>query len=80
VTPTPNDYHAYAEAKLRVVLGEAKAASALTSTLESLGLRRIETVEDLHRFGRALVAAGGFAGAVGGLLTVHAVMHGARAD
>jgi hypothetical protein len=80
VTPASNDFHAYAEAKLRVVLGEAKAASALTTTLESLGIRRIQSADDLHRFGRALVAAGGFAGAVGGLLTVHAVMHGARAD
>jgi len=72
------DYHAFAISKLVAVLGAHKAATAMAEALRACALERIETADDLHSLSQALVRTGGFAGAVGGLLGVHAVIHGAR--
>lgn len=74
--PPPTEWHAVAAAKLAAVLGEAKGAVALDGALRATGLVRISTATELYRVAQHLSAAGGFASAVGGLLGVHAVMHG----
>jgi hypothetical protein len=70
----PTDWNAVALAKLTKVLGAERGRRAMTEALQALALASL----DLYRFARHLVAGGGFAGAVGGLLRLHAVMHGAR--
>ncbi|WP_147444804.1 hypothetical protein [Corallococcus sp. CA053C] len=78
MTTTPSkDWHGVAVAKLTSVLGPARGSAALEEALRATGLTHITSADELHRFAQALVHAGGFAGAVGGLLSVHAVMHGA---
>jgi hypothetical protein len=74
--PPPTEWHAVAAAKLVAVLGEAKGALALDGALHATGLARISTATELYRVAQQLSASGGFAAAVGGLLGVHAVMHG----
>ena len=75
---TPSkDWHGVAIAKLTSVLGPARGSAALEEALRATGLTHITSADELHRFAQALITAGGFAGAVGGLLSVHAVMHGA---
>lgn len=78
MTAAATDWHAVATAKLTHVLGEERGRQLLASTLATTGLTALTSADELHRFAQALVEAGGFAGAVGGLLSLHAVMHGAR--
>jgi hypothetical protein len=66
-----------AASKLARVVGGVAAEEVRLRVLGELGMVRLESVDDLYRFARALAQQGGFAGAVGGLLSVHAVMHGA---
>jgi hypothetical protein len=44
--------------------------------MRATGLARISTANELYRIAQHLSSSGGFAAAVGGLLGVHAVMHG----
>lgn len=74
----PTDWNAVALAKLTKVLGAERGRRAMTEALQALALASLASADDLYRFARHLVAGGGFAGAVGGLLRLHAVMHGAR--
>ncbi len=74
------EWHEVALAKLTRVLGAERGAHEMRATLHEIGLTTLSSAEDLHAFAQAFVARGGFAGAVGGLLSVHAVMHGARTD
>lgn len=74
--PSPTDWQAIAEARLGSVLGPAKGSAALTDGLRALRLERLASARDLHRFAQYLIASGGFTSAVGGLLSVHAVMYG----
>jgi len=83
--PGPTEWHAIAESRLTSVLGPTKGAAAFGEALRAVGL--VATAGDLHRLAQHLSASGGFASAVGGLLSVHAVMYGgdlgitsARAD
>ncbi len=85
--PAPTEWHAIAETRLTSVLGPTKGAAAFGEALRAVGLVRVATADDLHRLAQHLSASGGFASAVGGLLSVHAVMYGgdlgitsARAD
>ncbi|RKH18763.1 hypothetical protein D7X74_08715 [Corallococcus sp. CA047B] len=71
------DWHGIAVAKLNSVLGPARGPVVLEEALRATGLSHISSADELHRFAQALITTGGFAGAVGGLLSVHAVMHGA---
>lgn len=70
-------WHGVALAKLTAVLGPTKAEVALRETLALIDKDELRSADDLLLFARALCDAGGFAGAVGGLLSVHAVLHGA---
>ena len=74
--PPPTEWHAVAAAKLVAVLGDVRGAVALDGALRATGLQRISTASELYRVSQHLSGSGGFAAAVGGLLSVHAVMHG----
>lgn len=63
--------------KLTRVLGETMAEDVFAATLREIGLSRLETANDLYRFAQQVIKMGGFVGAVGGLLSVHSVIHGA---
>ncbi|RKG75246.1 hypothetical protein [Corallococcus terminator] len=76
----PRDWHGVAVAKLNSVLGPARGPVVLEEALRATGLVHINSADELHRFAQVLITTGGFAGAVGGLLSVHAVMHGASGD
>jgi len=69
-------WQAVALSKLTRVLGERAGREALARALAETGLAEIFSSEDLRRVALALAAQGGFAGAVGGLLGVHAAMYG----
>jgi len=73
-------WHAVARAKLTAVLGAAKAEDAMRDTLAKIGRRELRSADDLYLFAEALAEASGFTGTIGGLLTVHALLHGAHAD
>ena len=73
-------WHDVALAKLTAVLGAPAAIEHVADGLGALGLEKISTVDELQRFAQHLSTKGGFAGAVGGLLSVHATIHGARLD
>lgn len=75
--PLPNDWHGVAESRLTAVLGPAKGTAALADALQAIGVTRLESASDLHRLAQHLSATGGFASAVGGLLSVHATLYGA---
>ena len=74
--PPPADWNDVAHAKLAAVLGAAKAEALMSELLGELRLTALTSADDLYRFGARLAAQGGFAGAVGGLLSVHAVIRG----
>lgn len=63
--------------KLTRVLGEDGARRAFDAALEEARLTRIDTADDLYAFAETLTAMGGMEGAVGGLLSVAAVLRGA---
>jgi hypothetical protein len=77
-TIDPTDWNAVALGKLTKVLGAERGNRAMTEALRALTLDSLTSADDLYRFARHLAAGGGFVGAVGGLLSLHAVMHGAR--
>ena len=76
MSTAPNDWDAVARAKLDRVLGTTLAGQVYADTLIGLAMSRIESAADLRRFADRLAAQGGFAGAVGGLLSVHVALHG----
>jgi hypothetical protein len=67
-----------ARTKLANVLGEARAQRIYGETIASLGMRELRTADDLYAFGELLATRGGFEAAVGGLLSVAAVVRGAQ--
>ncbi len=77
--PPPADWNEVAHAKLSAVVGEEKAGALMRALLHELNVDALTSADDLYRFGQRLSAKGGFAGAVGGLLSVHAVIRGAAA-
>lgn len=76
--PATRDWHAVAVTKLAAVLGAGQGEYALKEAMRAAQLQHIASAADLHRVAQALSAMGGFAGAVGGLLSVHAVLYGAN--
>ena len=76
--PSPTAWHDVALDKLTRVLGKNRARTLMADTLREADLVSLDSPRDLQRFARILIEAGGFAGAVGGLLSVHAVMYGAE--
>ncbi len=76
---TPDALRELAMGKLSRVLGEEMAVRIYDEALRAAGLRAITTADDLHAFAHALVARGGMEAAIGGLLSVAAVVRGAGA-
>jgi hypothetical protein len=64
--------------KLTRVLGRETGMDVYTQALHTLGMAQLASADDLHRFAQHVAGLGGFAGAVGGLLSVHSVIHGAK--
>lgn len=73
---SPTDWNNVALTRLTNVLGEGPGRRVMADGLHAIGLTTLATASDLHRFSLALAPMGGFAAAVGGLLGLHAVMHG----
>ncbi len=63
--------------KLTRVLGTVAGQRVFEETLNSLHLATLATPDDLFAFGVALTRRKGFESAVGGLITVAAVLRGA---
>lgn len=64
-------------AKLSNVLGNDKAREVHAAGLRIVDLEELRSPDDLYRFAQHVMTLGGFAGTVGALLSVHAVIHGA---
>jgi hypothetical protein len=75
-----DDWHHVAQDKLTRVLGANAGPATMREVLLEIGTARLESAEDLRRFASALSRRGGFAGAIAGLLSVHAAMYGAHAE
>lgn len=63
--------------KMVRVLGPDKAAILLEEMMASVGLHRINTVQELLTVSNALIKAGGFPSVVGRSLKVFAILRGA---
>lgn len=74
---TASRWNEVALAKLSNVLGSALGEEVYVETLRALVLDSLGSADDLFRFAQLVKERDGFAGAVGALLSVHAVMHGA---
>jgi hypothetical protein len=77
--PTDEALSELALGKLERVLGPTQGKRVYRETLTALGLSDLQTPDDLYRFGQCLARQGAIHGAVGGLLTVAAVLRGASA-
>jgi hypothetical protein len=64
--------------KLIHIFGEAKAQALLERAMAAAGVKAIDRPDDLLRVARALEVMGGIVGAVGAMLSVSAVMLGAK--
>ena len=71
-------YATFAQEKLTRVLGRDRAQRIYQDTLAEAGLADLRTADDLHAFGQQLSRSAGFEAAVGGLLSVAAIIRGAR--
>lgn len=78
--PASSDPRDVAVQKLNRIFGEVKGPKILQAALSSAGLSNIETADDLLKVARALEARGQIEGAAGAMLSVAAVMMGARTD
>jgi hypothetical protein len=65
--------------KLSNVVGRERAEEVLATTLLELGVDDLRSANDLYAFAQRVKRMEGFVGAVGALLSVHAVIHGAVA-
>ena len=74
---TSSQWNEVALAKLSNVLGSAQGEEVYVETLRALVLDNLGSADDLFRFAQLVKQRDGFVGAVGALLSVHAVMHGA---
>lgn len=75
---TAQTFDGLARDKLVRVLGRATGERVFAETLQHLRRTQIDTADDLYAFGEELTNRGGFEAAVGRLLSVAAVMRGAR--
>jgi len=78
--PDGHDWNGLALEKLSKVLGDAKARETMESALQKSGLPALRSADDLYRFAQELTAMPGFARAIGGMLSLQAVMRGAQPD
>ena len=77
-SPPAVDFRALAVEKMDRVLGRSRARQLLARILADTGLT-LTTADDLYAFSAELAKLPGFEGAVGGMLSVEAVLHGAVA-
>jgi hypothetical protein len=75
-----NVIHDLALRKLSRVLGAEQARAIMDRALVVLGKKKLDSADDLHRFAQLLIKEKGFASAVGGILSVDAVMLGAKPE
>lgn len=75
--PPPTAWNDVAIAKLTRVLGERPGRELMTETLATLGIAEIASADQLRDFATILSRKGGFAAALGALLSVHAATYGA---
>lgn len=75
---TESRWNDVALTKLSNVIGKANAEEVYAETLQALALESLHSADDLLRFAQHVREREGFVGAVGALLSVHAVMHGAK--
>lgn len=73
--PVADDWHGVAIGKLTKVMGSAAGQALAESVLNEIGIAKLTSAKDLHRFAGALSHRGGFAAAVGALLGLHATMY-----
>ena len=78
MTTAVDDWNAVALAKLVSVLGPEAGHIAMRAGLRSIARDELRSAAELRLFAEALLAEGGFTGAVGGLLIVHAAMYGTQ--
>lgn len=80
MNPSPsNEWNELARSKLAKVFGPAEAERLMSSTLSTIGLRALNSADDLHLFANELSNKGGFATPVGAMLSLTAVLRGAAA-
>ena len=75
--PAANDWNGIALAKLTNVLGDETGRRVLEEVMSAIGKKELRSAADLRLFAQTLLTRGGFAGAIGGLLSLHATLHGA---
>lgn len=66
-----------AREKLCSVLGREHGEAVMAQVMKQLGLTTLATPDDLYRFAQHVAQLDGFTAAVGALLSLHAIMHGA---
>ncbi len=71
------DLSELALSKLTRILGPQRGPRVHREVLAVMGLRELRTPDDLHLFAKHVTDRGGMDGAVGGLLSVAAVIRGA---
>ena len=74
------EFSKLAQEKMARVLGQARATALFAEILAEIGLASIASADDLLLFARALSDRGAFEGAVGAMLSVQAVMRGAKSE
>lgn len=72
VPETPVDWQEIARIKLTNILGAERATALLAATLPRLKLTRLQSAEDLYRFGKELAGEGGLVEMAGSMLAIHA--------
>ena len=80
VPSAPSAFADLALAKLTRVLGNEKGRRVFQQTLDAVGLDHLGTADDLYVFAQQLSTHAGFEAALGGLLSVAALVRGARGD
>lgn len=75
--PRTVDFRQLALEKMSSVLGEGRARTLLKQICQEIAVP-LASAEELSRFAAELSKLGGFEGSVGALLSVRAVMFGAR--
>lgn len=76
---TETRWNEVALTKLSNVVGREQAEEVYAATMRDLDLESLRSPNDLFIFAQHVKKLEGFVGAVGALLSVHAVIHGASA-
>ena len=80
-TSTPaSSWDQLARTKLAKVVGDAEADSIIRDALKQIGLPSLSSADELYAFAQNLSNRRGFVATVGALLSLTAVLRGARAQ